>query len=147
MNLIWKFFFGMFLFLGPNLTSQSQDINLSVIANGSGIPAEMNFNQLKSAMKGEKQRWPDGSKVIIALMKSTTQIGVSTSKKVYNMSADALNKYWLALVFQGKADAPNFFNSESELEEFIAQTKGAIGIVNQVRPNSKQIIVDGKKFL
>jgi hypothetical protein len=55
--------------------------------------------QLKSVMRGEKLRWPDGSKVIIALLKSTTPIGVNTSRKIYNMSPNELNKYWLALVF------------------------------------------------
>jgi hypothetical protein len=107
----------------------------------------MKAQQLSSVMKGEKLRWPDGTKVSIALMKSNTPIGVNTSKKVYNMSSNELNKYWLALVFQGKADAPTFFNSEAELEEFISQTKGAIGIVNQPAASNKTIAIDGKTFL
>lgn len=92
-------------------------------------------------------RWPDGTKVIIALLKSSTPIGVSTSKKIYNMSANELNKYWLALVFQGKADAPNFFNSESELEDFVSQTNGAIGVITRPTANNKVILIDGKRFL
>lgn len=127
--------------------AKSQDVNLAVIVNTKGAPAEMNMNQLKSTMKGEKLRWPDGSKVVIALMKTNTPIGQNTSKKIYNMSSDELNKFWLALVFQGKADAPNFFNSESELEEFVSQTKGSIGVVNQISPANKSILIDGKKFL
>ncbi|WP_201980707.1 hypothetical protein [Hymenobacter rubidus] len=122
-------------------------MNLVVIGNSKGVPSEMKMVQLKSTMRGEKLRWPDGSKVTIALLKSNTPIGVNTSKKIYNMSANDLNKYWLALVFQGKADAPNFFNSEAELEEFVSQTNGAIGVVNQPSANSKTIVIDGKKFL
>ena len=129
------------------LPANSQDVNLAVIVNAKGAPAEMNMNQLKSTMKGEKLRWPDGSKVVIALMKTNTPVGQNTSKKIYNMSSDELNKFWLALVFQGKADAPNFFNSESELEEFVSQTKGSIGVVNQISPTNKSILIDGKKFL
>lgn len=127
--------------------ARCQDMNLVVIANGKGIPSEMKMGQLKSTMRGEKLRWPDGSKVIIALMKTSTPVGINTSRKIYNMSADELNKYWLALVFQGKADAPNFFNSESELEEFISMTNGAIGVVNQPPASSKSIVIDGKKVL
>lgn len=129
------------------LPVKAQNTDLVVIANGKGVPSQMNMSQLKAIMRGEKLRWPDGSKVIIALMKSSTPIGVNTSRKIYNMSANELNKYWLALVFQGKADAPNFFNSEAELEEFISQTNGAIGVVNQVAAGSKTIVVDGKKTL
>ncbi|HEX8425491.1 hypothetical protein [Hymenobacter sp.] len=122
-------------------------MSLVVIANGKGVPSEMNMGQLKSTMRGEKLRWPDGSKVIIALLKSNTSIGTNTSKKIYNMTGNELNKYWLALVFQGKADAPNFFNSEAELEEFVSQTNGAIGVVNRPPTSSKIVVIDGKKFL
>lgn len=118
-----------------------------VIGNGKGVPSEMNMPQLKSTLRGERLRWPDGSKVIIALLKSSTPIGTTTSRRIYNMSANELNKYWLALVFQGKADAPNFFNSEAELEEFVAQTNGAIGVLSRPPTGSKTILIDGKKTL
>jgi hypothetical protein len=107
----------------------------------------MKMAQLKSTMRGEKLRWPDGSKVIIALLKSNTPIGTATSKKIYNMTSNELNKYWLALVFQGKADAPNFFNSEAELEEFVSQTSGAIGVVNHPATSNKVIVIDGQRTL
>ena len=50
--------------------------------------------------------------------------------------------------FQGKAAAPNFFNSASELENFVAQNPGAIGIVDQVAANDdvKTIQVEGKRL-
>ncbi|MBC6608819.1 hypothetical protein H8B13_18485 [Hymenobacter sp. BT188] len=132
---------------GAYLPARAQDGSLVVIANGKGAPAEMKLAQLRAVMRGERLRWPDGSKVVIALMKSSTPIGVNTSQKIYNMSANELNKYWLALVFQGKADAPNFFNSEDELEAFIAQTTGAIGVVNQPPTGGKTILIDGKRSL
>jgi hypothetical protein len=148
MTWIWQILIKVFiLILFCHLSASSQSLNLVVVANGKGVPAEMNLAQLKSTMRGEKLRWPDGTKVIIALLKSSTPIGVETSKKIYNMSANELNKYWLALVFQGKADAPNFFNSESELEEFISQTNGAIGVLSRPTANNKVIIIDGKRFL
>ena len=148
--MIWVsriFFKVIIIIICCNALASGQDMNLVVIANGKGVPPEMKMVQLKSTMRGEKLRWPDGSKVIIALLKSSTPIGINTSKKIYNMSANELNKYWLALVFQGKADAPNFFNSEGELEEFVSQTNGAIGVVNQPSASSKTISIDGKRFL
>ncbi|TVT37286.1 hypothetical protein FNT36_23040 [Hymenobacter setariae] len=145
---IWRFSISVFIIsLLCHLSASAQELNLVVIANGKGIPSEMKLPQLQSTMRGEKLRWPDGSKVIIALLKSSTPIGVTTSKKIYNMSANELNKYWLALVFQGKADAPNFFNSESELEEFVSQTNGAIGVVSRPTASNKVILIDGKRFL
>jgi hypothetical protein len=150
MSWIWQFFSKLFIisiFCHLSLSASSQDLSLVIIANGKGVPAEMNMAQLKSTMRGEKLRWPDGTKVIIALLKSSTPIGLDTSKKIYNMNANELNKYWLALVFQGRADAPNFFNSESELETFISQTNGAIGVIAHPTLNSKIILIDGKRSL
>ena len=150
MDMAWLYRFTFCLLLlvgGSHPPARAQDQALVVIGNPKGVPPEMKLAQLKSTMKGEKLRWPDGSKVVIALLKTTTPIGQSTSKKIYNMSANELNKYWLALVFQGKADAPNFFNSEAELEEFVAQTTGAIGVVNQPATGNKTITIDGKRYL
>src|SRR5689334_8122335 len=79
---------------------------LTIIGNAKGAPSELKMVQLQSILKGEKQRWGDGTKVVIALMKTNTPVGIVTSKKIFNMSPDQLNKYWLGLVFQGKADAP-----------------------------------------
>ena len=97
---------------------------------------------------GEQQRWQGGTKITIALMKTNTPTGKNTSETIYGMSSDEVNKFWLALVFQGKAGAPNFFNSASELENFVAQNPGAIGIVDQVAANDevKTIQVQGKKL-
>lgn len=127
---------------------KAQDIVLTVIGNNKGVPTEMKMGQLVSVLKGEKQRWSDGTKVVIALMKTNTPVGLVTLKKVYNMTENELNKYWLALIFQGKGEAPTFFNSVTELENFVSQTPGAIGISNNVSSNStRSITVEGKKVI
>lgn len=96
---------------------------------------------------GEKQRWRDGTKISIALLKTTNNpVGQRICKKFYDMSGDELSKFWLALLFQGKASAPNFFNSVNELKEFVAQNPGAIGIINQLPASTdiKTVKINGK---
>ncbi|HEX8334613.1 MAG TPA: hypothetical protein VF622_18455, partial [Segetibacter sp.] len=104
---------------------------LSVIANQKGSPASLSSRELRSVFRGEKQRWSDGTKVVIALLKTNNPTGMSICKKVYDMRPDELNKYWLALVFQGRASAPFFFNTTPELRAFVSQNPGSIGIVDQ----------------
>ncbi len=139
-----------FLFIGillcAGLMVKSQDSALVVIRNAEGAPAELKFSELKAIMKGEKQRWRNGTKITIAMMKTNKPIGKATCKKVYNMSGDEVNKFWLALVFQGKAQAPVFFNTTLELQNFVAQNPGAIGIFNQVINSDevKTVLIDGK---
>ena len=129
-----------------NIDNSNAQETLGILGNSKGVPSSMTFVELKSVMKGEKQRWKDGTKIVIALMKTNTPLGQASAKKIYSMSGDELNRFWLALVFQGKASAPNFFNSMSELESFVAQTPGAIGIVKKESSNENKLIpVDGKK--
>jgi hypothetical protein len=140
-----KFIFNITLVLCVGLFASwslpAQDSPLVVVGNNESVPATMDAGQLKSILRGEKLRWNDGKQVVIALMKTNTPIGNETSKRVYNMTGHELNKYFLALVFQGKVKAPVFFNTAPELEAFVAQTPGAIGILDKTDEKSLQIIV------
>lgn len=139
------FILGFFLVLLPSFVN-AQDTALNVIGNEKSVPQSMNMNQLKAVLRGEKLRWNDGAKVSLALMKTNTEVGTRTCEKLYNMTGNELNKYFLALVFQGKVKAPTFFNSIQELEAYVAQTPGAIGVVeNTDKELLNFILVDGKK--
>jgi hypothetical protein len=65
------------------------------------------------------------------------------------MSSDELKKFWLALVFEGKADAPEFFSTTSEVQNFVAENPGAIGIIDQppTSDGAHIVLIDGKKTL
>lgn len=119
---------------------------LTIISNQNGAPAAMKFTELKSVMKGEKQRWNSGTKVSIALMKTSTSIGKNTAQLIYSMSGDALLKYWLGQTYQGSAHAPKFFNTTSELQNYVAQNPGAIGVIDQPLGTDeiRIISIDGK---
>lgn len=130
-----------------SVTAKAQEATLVVVGNATGVPVDIKLAELKSILMGEKQRWKNGNRIIIALMKTNTLIGKNTSSRIYDMTGDQLNKYWLALVFQGKAQAPTFFNSTSDLESFVAQTPGAIGIVDKavIDGEVRSILVNGQK--
>lgn len=130
-----------------SVTAKAQEATLVVVGNATGVPVDIKLAELKSILMGEKQRWKNGNRIIIALMKTNTLIGKNTSSRIYDMTGDQLNKYWLALVFQGKAQAPTFFNSTSDLESFVAQTPGAIGIVDKAVTDGevRSILVNGQK--
>jgi ABC-type phosphate transport system substrate-binding protein len=133
--------------LSLSSATSADEPSIMVIANEKGAPASLTMKELKSIFKGEKQRWKDGTKISIAFMKSSTPVGSTTANKVLKMSGDQLNKFWLALVFQGKAKAPFFYGSASEVESYVSQNAGAIGVVEagyQVK-GAKVISIDGKK--
>jgi hypothetical protein len=133
-----------------NVPVVAQTMQLNVIGNAQSVPGEMNIDQLRTVLKGERLRWDDGVSVKIALMKTNTTIGSYTCERIYNMSTNELNKYFLAQVFQGKVKAPTFFTSKNELEEYVARTPGAIGVSQntaELEGEIRLVVIDGKKQL
>jgi hypothetical protein len=130
-----------------SLSSMAQDNNLVVIGNQSGVPAEIKMNELKAVFRGERQRWGDGTKVVIAMIKTTTPLGNAVSEKIYSMNGDEVRGFWAGISFAGKFDPPNVFNTESEVEIFVSQNPGAIAILDRITatPDVKTILVSGKK--
>ena len=120
---------------------------ITVIANEKGAPTFLTMRQLKAVLEGERQRWPDGTKISIAFMKATTPVGNATASKVMKMTGDQLNKFWLALVFQGKAKAPVFFSSAADLENYVAHNAGAVGVIDASYPvkEARVVSIDGKR--
>ena len=144
--IVCRTFLPVLLLLAVAFMTKAQDVQLTVIGNVTGAPSEMKSSELVSILKGEKQRWSDGTKVSIYIMKTTTPIGQSTCKKIYNWSGDKVKRYWLELSFSGKADAPTFCNTVEELESYVSQNPGAIGIIdrNSTSNGVKTILIDGK---
>lgn len=138
----------LFLVSGSMLLMSFKDeySPVSVFASDKGAPANLSMKELKAIVQGEKQRWPDGTRISLAFMKTTTSAGNSTARKLLNMSGDQFNKYWLALVFQGKATAPVFFNSAQDLDTYLSSTPGSLGVVEAGSAmKARQITVDEQK--
>lgn len=138
------------LFVLGSISAVGQNMQLNIIGNPQSVPGEMNIDQLRSVLMGERLRWDDGVSVKVALMKTNTSIGSYTCERIYNMTTNELNKYFLAQVFQGKVKAPTFFTSKSELEDYVARTPGAIGVSQNTSAAGevlKLVVIDGSKQL
>lgn len=123
--------------------------SITVIVNLSNPTNDLTKKQLKGIFKGEVLRWPDKKKIILAVMKSSTPIGKITAEKILNMSANDMDQYYLMQVFQGKITAPKTFESTEDLKNFVANTQGAIGIIDQsnLSNNLKAIKIDGSEAI
>lgn len=129
-----------------SITVYSQNSELTVIGNKKGVPGQLSTSNLKSVFMGNQSKWSDGSKVVIAMMKFTTIAGQSTCSKLYQMSTADVTKHWLTVSMKGTIEAPVFFNTAGELQNFVANTAGAIGIFDGTLTAStaKTVLIDGK---
>lgn len=130
-----------------SVTVYSQNSELTVIGNKNGVPAQLSTSSLKSIFMGDQPKWSDGSKVVIAMMKFATDGGKSTCSKLYQKSTTDVTKHWLAVSMKGAIDAPVFFNTAADLQNFVANTAGAIGVFDGTVTAStvKTVLIDGKK--
>lgn len=128
------------------LFSMAQDTTLVVIGS-QGVPSDISLKELKAVFRGERQRWPDGTKVVIAMIKSTTPLGKEISEKVYSMSGDEVRGFWARISFAGRFDPPNVFNTSDEVVVFVSQNPGSIAILSKptVTADIKTVLVGGKK--
>ena len=135
------------LFVVVCLNARSQETTLTVIGNQKGVPSQIKLSDLKSIFKAERQRWEDGTKVSIAMIKSTTPVGQLVSRRIYSKTGDEVRGFWAGISFAGKFESPVTFNTISEVESYVAQTAGAIAILDKAPESQdvKTILVDGKK--
>jgi hypothetical protein len=141
-----KYFFTGMVLTCCALSAAAQD-NLVAIGNQTGVPADLKMSELKAVFRGERQRWSNGTKIVIAMIKSTTPLGNTISEKIYSMNGDEVRGFWAGISFAGKSDPPNVFNTSAEVEVFVSQNPGAIAILDKSSntPDTKTVLVGGKK--
>lgn len=127
--------------------ARAQDRTLMLIANPQGAPEAIQFDKVRDIFKAQNQRWGNGTKITLAMVKSSNPLAEVVADKVYGMDIDGVKKYWVQIVFRGKASTPKYFDTEDEVKHYVAQTPGAIGIVGSGPLNSPTRIVqvDGKR--
>ena len=102
--------------------------DFKVVANSSIGVASVSPDDLKAVFLGTKTSLSDGGHVAPVLEKSGPA-HEAFLKECVGRSDAALTNYYRSLVFTGKGSMPKTLGSDSEVVEYVAKTKGAIGYV------------------
>lgn len=111
-----------------------------VLANGIG-KSELSVDELKNVFKPKFNKWPNGVAVVIVLPGQASTLKDGVASDIYNSTFSGVQKYWLSLVFQGRFDAPYFFDTDEEVIRFVSKTKGAIGFVSATAQAPESLII------
>jgi ABC-type phosphate transport system substrate-binding protein len=132
----------LLILFNTTLNQQNSSMQgLIVVGNKTGLET-INKKQLKGIFRGSQTIWPTNEQVIVVMPSIKADFADDFATSVLQMSQSAIHKYWLELVFQGRAHTPVFLNSNSEILEFIKTTPGAIGVVKmQEREIPKGLII------
>lgn len=125
----FKLLFVCFILLQTVTFAQQVSLDgLLLMGNKTGL-VSVNRKQLNGIFRGTQSIWKSNEQVIVVMPSSKAEYAEQFANSVLQMSHAALQKYWLALVFQGRANAPVFLNSSAEIVDYVKKNPGAIAIV------------------
>ncbi len=98
---------------------------------------------VKNIFLGRKTQWSNGTPIkIVLLMKD--DVHETFCKTYLRKTPSQFKAYWRRMVFSGMGQIQQFFGSEKEIIEFIAQTEGSVGYVfsRDITSQVKKIMID-----
>jgi len=116
------------LFQTATFSQQPSLDGLMLIGNQTGLTT-VNRKQLDGIFRGSQSIWKTKELVIVVMPSSKAEFADQFAVSVLQMSHSAVQKYWLALVFQGRANVPIFLNSSIEIVEYVKKNPGAIAVI------------------
>jgi hypothetical protein len=54
-----------------------------------------------------------------------------TAKVFYGTTVKGMQKFWLSLVFQGRANPPIFLDTDEEIIIYVQKNPGSIGVIHE----------------
>jgi ABC-type phosphate transport system substrate-binding protein len=126
-----KFCISLFLMLCLTANAWSQIWSPGYVLIGNDVPKKsFSKGEVKSVFKGEWTSWNNGASVVVVLPGSKSPFASEFSKNILGTSVQGMQKFWLSLVFQGRANPPVFVDSPQDALQFVKYNKGAIAVVN-----------------
>ena len=101
---------------------------IKIIANRDVDASEISRDDLSRIFLITKTSLP-GVSHVEPVLENAGALFALFSKEYIGRTNSALLTYYRALMFSGKASIPRSFGSDSEVAEYVAKTKGAIGFV------------------
>ena len=107
-------------------------------ANGSGV-SSLKDDKLTRVFTGKETYWGNDKQIVVCLPSTKSESSTEVCQKVYHQSVKDVQKFWLSIVFQGRAKSPKFFDTEQEMIDFVKRNPGAIGVL----PLDKKSMIPG----
>ncbi len=114
----------LYLFLSNPLLAQTEE-RLVIIGNKTGL-TELTIKEARDIFKGKMTFWKNQEEVIIVLPSPKSDGASGVARDIFQTSVTGMQKHWLALVFQGRANPPVFVQSTLEAINYVNKNPGAI---------------------
>ncbi|HWD19191.1 MAG TPA: hypothetical protein VHB20_07915 [Verrucomicrobiae bacterium] len=135
------------LFLTVAAQAQDKSAQLAIITAPGAALSDVSLPDVGRYFKAEKNKAPDGTKIVIVMMDVGRPERDAALKGVYKMSEAEYNDYFVGATFTGAVQAaPKALGSPAAMKKFVAETPGAIGYLraSDADDSVKVLKVDGK---
>jgi ABC-type phosphate transport system substrate-binding protein len=125
-----QFFYTIFLlfFLTTYLSAQAEE-RLIIIGNKTGL-TELTLKDARDIFKGKMAFWKNKEEVIVVLPSPKSNDAEYVAKDIFQTSVTGMQKHWLAIVFQGRANPPVFVQSTRDAIDYVNKNPGAIAALH-----------------
>lgn len=111
-----------------------------IIANNDVPEDSISEQRLQDIFLGDIGNWPNGDRIVLAILRSGDANRAFLSR-IIGRTAAQYNTYWKQIVFTGRGTAPNEFNSDSDIINFVSNNRGAIGFTASEPPDDDRVKV------
>jgi ABC-type phosphate transport system substrate-binding protein len=120
---------------------------VAIVVHPSTRIDNLDFDELQRIFRGEKQFWPDKSRITLLVRAPVAQERKLVLDKIYRMSEEAFRQYWIAKMFRAEvATGPKIVYSSEMARELVTAIPGAIGFMpaSSVGGGVKVLKIDGR---
>ncbi len=100
------------------------------IANKNVADEAFAKTDIKNIFLGKKAKWKDRSDIQVAILKDDNEIHNLFLKTYIKKTRSQFRWYWRTILFSGKGLLPKIFQTTEEMIDYVAQTDGAIGYID-----------------
>jgi ABC-type phosphate transport system substrate-binding protein len=120
----------VFLPLGHVSAQADAFPGFDVVGSELGVTA-LSPTQVRDIFRGERALWSTGTAVTVVLPSARSSYVDSFAQGVLWMRREMMQRYWIGLVFQGRATPPVNLPTAAEVIAYVERTPGAIAMVPQ----------------
>jgi ABC-type phosphate transport system substrate-binding protein len=125
---LWRVLALLMLMGHPSLAQQSTLTGFEVVGSDLGV-ASLTAAEVRDIFRGERALWASGHAVTVVLPSARSPYVVLFAEQVMGMRRDAMQRFWMSLVFQGRAAPPVNLATAAEVLAYVERTPGAIALV------------------
>ena len=122
--------------------AQNGDMNSVVIIGNTIGTVSMKKSALINAFKGRVDSWSNNVTVKVVLPSQKNESAALIAKLFYGTTVKGMQKYWLSLVFQGRANPPVFLDTDEEIIKYVQKNPGSIGVIQKGVDYPKSLQID-----